>query len=383
MARNSKTFADLLDKIREGRHNGNVRLADQFLDDDDALELAKAIKHNPEISHLTLTRNNFTDHGIRAIAEMAKEHPGLRYLNVNFNPFGDKGMEAIAEMAAINRNLVALYAAGSKTGDGGPYILAEGVVAGNSKNLLTCSPSADSGTDLCRRNREVIKRLRTTLQSKNFPHLQTTQLYDITNHISAIQMQNSKDITADIAALDAFTATLPLPTKETIASPEELVKPQPREGDDAEYSPLENPKLWQTFPALCKTLAEKGTPLTREMLESHTSRDGQSLWDMCIQHAPSPVLLEGLNASGIYLRKDELLQKEEGSGELKASPILNTFLEHGYARALFKDSNWQGASPTQMKVVYHALPEAVKKIIPHQQLAVTMSRYLKSQAKEA
>ena len=176
----------------------------------------------------------------------------------------------------------------------------------------------------------------------------------------------------EAAQYRAILSTLPNVDSSQLTSPDSLIKQ-----NDNGHAPLDNPINWGAFPSICKTLAEKGAPLTIQHL-LQPGHDGNSYLETAMRHWDLSTIMRGLEVSGITLRKAELLD-ETG----QPSAILNAAMENGGGlNKIFTFENWQGVNAEELKQVIKAIPETRKpanrhsltSILSRQQNTVNISR---------
>lgn len=99
-------------------------------------EIAKVIKINTSIKHISLYGNNINVEGMNNIAEGLKANASINSLDLSRNPFGDDGAEKLAQVLLINSTLHDLNLVGCQIGNTGAIALANSLANNNSLRSL-------------------------------------------------------------------------------------------------------------------------------------------------------------------------------------------------------------------------------------------------------
>ena len=85
--------------------------------------------------------------------------------------------------------------------------------------------------------------------------------------------------------------------------------------NDEGFTPLDNPRNWDFFPAICQNMAIFSNQLALEQLQQE-NRDGKSYLAMAMENVPFDKLVAGLHHCGIYLPMDpETLLAPDAKGD--------------------------------------------------------------------
>ncbi len=103
----------------------NLNLTGQKIGDEEAKQLAKALKTNSTLTTLILKNNKIGDDGAKALATALKTNKTLTTLNLSDNRIDDEGAKALAEALKTNRTLAILNLKKNFIGGDGIDALAE------------------------------------------------------------------------------------------------------------------------------------------------------------------------------------------------------------------------------------------------------------------
>ena len=405
--------------LKSDRTIRRLTLADSQMTDEMAAVLAEGIKENTTLDHLSIKGNPLTDDGIAPLMDSLTDHPAITSIDMSRNQFGAKATRAIgllysrnpslkqlqmeestvqagawqpfgdmlkqSKLAVIgfnkcgignadalilaeglrhNRNVSKIYLQDNAYDDNTKQILTEAVHASGNKNVGTYGGlDTDRLKSLGLRNTTWTARLRKTLiNTEHLIAMNTADLYAIEERYNIISNGAAPRIRERYRS---FLEQLPPVSSEQFDTPESLF-----EVNEIGFTPLDNPKIWEHFPQICAKLAERGTPLTRDML-NQPNRDHESYLYTALCNGPVGPIMRGLNASGIRLQTSALL-KRDGT----ASDLLDGIVENGDANELFTAANWQGARPRDVTAVMHALPEKANVSNQHSLLASLSRRQI-------
>lgn len=323
-----------LDNIRQGKlHNINFTGPNVKLTDADAFALADAMRGRDNIHAVNLSYNDITDAGAIAIIDALEGNPNLISFMVHENRVSDKTAKALERAFCSFRH----------------------------KNLAAAYPSTPTLKAFTGENGNMAHYCLNML--KEDEALSTADMLEINARRNAI-VEVKRNRTA-IRQFDAMLDALPSVPEDGELTPDSLLRPDLATG----YCPLDNPRIWPDFAGLCGRLSAQGTPLTLAHL-AQDAGEGVSYFDVFLAHAPLDAFIAGLNASGIVLRADVLLDKDG-----KASATFQTIKAGGQpaVNALFSGDNWQGGSWREYQALNQHLPAAMSEAVPNRhQLAASL-----------
>ena len=330
-------------------------LNNNFIRDRGAARLAEVIEKNPRIKDISAHNCQIGTEGGIALANAFMVNKSVTDVHIGMNRMEEAAMLAMAEALKKNRTLTHFQMPGQKDPWGqreDPLrdyqceVFFKAISASPNKNLCSVSHTTMEGRNLCDETKNVVLALRDKLVKD--ASLTLADIYDINERKPALLTLATKETPKKLDEYDALVNSAPHIDPATVSAPEELFTP-----DDREFRALDNPKIMEHFPAICRSLREKGSPLTLEHLETRT-RDGQSYFELLLGHAPIDSFLAGLNESGIRLHGKFML---EGGAPSEA---FQTLIDRRETFELFSECNWKGANPRELREVIRALPDELK-----------------------
>ena len=314
-----------------------LTMANNAIGDSGVKSLVSSLGQSP-LDKVELHRNNITDTGAKAIAQWLEGNRSLCMLNLITNPIGREGKEAIAEAAIASRskNLIGIY-----MDDKSPEL-----VEFLDQNRAETAP--------------FTKKIMGGTQAGAFSIGERHELYFRANGIQRVAFEkNAEDrIGKFYESFDRFLDMIPCADVKNIKSPEDLL------GNGRGHAALDNPRIWDQFPAICAKLSAQGTPLTLQHL-NRKNFNHVSFLKNALSHAPLPLVMAGLNASGIRLQGKDLL--ENG----KPNATFNALLENRGHAALFTANNWKGCPPQEIKRVMSFLPTVEREQVKNRHALVS------------
>ena len=332
-------------------HITAVNFGTNNIGDEGAIAVAELARKNTRVIEVGLHKGEVGDDGAAAVAAMMLERKDIRHIQLNLNPITDKGAVAFLAPLQNNLKLTSFFLQVDGCSENMAERLADTVEANENKNLIACPMGIGRLTDYLAHNSTLRSRYREALRNADsVEELTTGELYEIYTRYPAID----RDIQSiPRSKFPKLLDALPAVDANSITKPEDLITTQP-----SGFTPLDNPRIWENFSAICGKLKSAGTPLTMNHL-NRENRDGETFLITALKHGPLEQLVEGLNASGIQLRNAELLNEDS-----KPSPLLEAALENAQIRFLFTSENWAGASSGALRATLRALPKERLENIP-------------------
>lgn len=389
------SFEDLLAAVQKGEDPA-FRFTYRSMNDEQAQQLAAALKTNRSVSHIDISGNFISETGLRSILQAIG--PEVVALNVSENRFGKAGAEVLAECLpklphlrhlhvnnchlddacapilanALQQNdtLVSFGIGDNAISKDGEATLAEGIRHSGNKNLLYYNGKNADIKAIGAGNHTLADFFMRRILGGDLPDMHLGELDECLRRRHAITHLTANMQSAE-KEFNAFFSQLPdIPPGDSL-TPDALTA---QNGQD--FAPLDNPLVWRQIDRLCTRLEQNGAPLTLETLLK-PNRHGKSFLEDALS-LNDPGILSTLNQNGIHLQKDRLLD-----GEGQPSPLFAAAISHGNAHLLFTQSNWQGASVQDMKETFKALPESHQKQVPNwHALCATIGKQQKSAARE-
>ena len=283
--------------------------------DDEAVELAQALKQNPNLKRVILYGNEIGNKGAVALAElMVEKKDTLEGMWLYTNKIGEVGALAIADAMKGNTQLVQLLLFDNSFGEQGLDVLEKSILSTGSRNLTQVSGVSYNTEMRCMINKKnVVERSEQLGQYRLDPPIIWLEILEC---LPAIRNNEVHPVTQEIEDFLAFVDTLPSVELTSELRFADLHKVERETG----FTPLDNPRTWQNFGQVIATLGANGQRIGAAELLS----DG------------------------------------------KASPFLKRAIMYGKALPLFTKANWQGASAGELKAVLNVLPKDFKDKIPNQ-----------------
>lgn len=383
----------LFEALAECKALKSLRLNGNWLSDKQAPAVAAIIRNNPYLEDFAVADTGLTNKGVGIIAEALKEREYLQRADFSTNNLGNDGAEHLAQLITSCPELLELKAADCSIGDRGVKAIAEAMRGNTTLASLQlgqnfCSPPASEFlagviletaspnfittgmphanqdvTELCRTNRVHMQKAGEKLEEvyrfvegryeevelqDELDTLDASDIAFIRRHYSAVVQQD--DVPEAAEAFRDMLDSLPEAGKGEALTLESLTQKR------YEFSNcvLDNPRTWENMPAIATELAEKGTPLSHEML-SQRSRTGEDFLTVGFIYAPEATM-EALNLSGIRITSNDLLTPDTR----EPSKLCKTLIREGMLGAVFSYDNWQGCNPAELRATYQALPEEGK-----------------------
>lgn len=408
----------LIAALRENPNVTHINLHHLNIGSDGLIALAHALRDNKRLKKLDISINGMTDDSAAAFAAVLKEHPALQEFNVAGNEMlTDTGISQLAHALSRCPDLRAINFNTNKMGTGSASAIGQlmkrchrierihlsncGISAKreSSKYIADAIPHCPNLEHLMADDTMGVPKLSVfdtcdeTLTPQTNPNLHMA--HPRTPHINEVMNQNSRNArtafqpiadtdgglesfrTRDIAAMysrrfilrhlsgqmhnivdyektRAIYEYLENPPQLDLATltRDSLVTP----GDHG-LAPLDNPAVWQSFPEIATALEANGTPLDLDFLQQKNSR-GES-WLECGMASAAATVLPVLNARGIYLQTDSLIEPDESAKlPAKPTPLLEAIITCDAVPHLFTRDNWYGADTASLRKAYAALPQA-------------------------
>lgn len=278
----------------------SIDLSRNEIANEGAAAIATALKNSTTLQELQLRNNNIGDAGAIAIADALTHNTSLRFLSLGTNLFENEGAFALARMLKDNRSLVR-FLLGYELSQEANDAFDENII-GYNKTLVTFLGAEGRAESYCNNNDEIARQR--ARQMAEVTTLTPADWLDIAERLAGIEYRGATEGLDIVGIFKTFIATLPHVDVNASSAREAFMKPQ------GQYTALDNPDTWINFPEI----------------------------------------ITQLNANGLYVRADALLN-EDGSH----SPLLERAFETGNVKALFSKPNWRGASPGELNRIIRTL----------------------------
>ena len=349
----AENFTELAPAISENTNLTWLHLRDNTPGDEGVTQIIRLIEEHPALERLILGRNGLSEKGIGQFARLLERNTALAGLALYDNAITDHGAMLLGEAMKSNTRLAYLnLRSNPNIGKAGIKAIEAGVLASGSRNIVSVPGiSSPALNRYCAANAEAAKILHARLVKATPPTLTSGEIFDIYERFPAISLRDTRK-RPNMDAFEGFLKTLPEFDGQGVDG---LFKADP-DG----YTPLDNPAIWKKFAALGKHFAGQKTSFTLGQWQQE-NRDGVSFLENALGHAPAHIFVPALNASGIRIQGDLLLDKKTG----KPTPLYEAAMGRGELAALFTEQNWQGATQSDLRNVVHALPEKLRATIPN------------------
>jgi hypothetical protein len=344
--------------IRNNPHLQYVLLDDCGLREKGAEAISEALSDSQSLRELSFTGNAIGDAGGKAVASLVQNCPNLLSINLVGCEIRDTGLQALTTALQGNTQLANIALQQNHCSAETSQTLGDTLLANGSPNLVKARlPSEHAAlSEACRHNQTEAEKASERLedyftaadsennieQEHHFSEMPAAAIAQVYQRLPAVRYIEGSDASE---YFEEMLESAEVEPSEAL-SLESLTK---RTYDG--ISPLEHPGNWKQFEHLAQTLAQQGTPITREFLEQKNPK-GESYLQIGLTHAPYEVL-PVLNEMGIHIGKDELLPQASGN----PAPLYTALAEQGNLQAAFTLKNWE-KSPKEMRPTYNALPES-------------------------
>ena len=369
-------MSDLIQNIRDNAiQSVNLCAANPA----DIVGIAEALKTNTSVIQLDLNGyGRLEKNELRALADMLKINTSIAILGFGLNPLGEESAKILAEGLAGHPALRELEMVHCEMGNGGVRAVCEALQKNKGLVLLdlTCERlKAETETEAaklfsrhpnlleaqigmtqigktCNDNMYAVEELVDELKLKSPQGLTLNSVFGILERLPAIYFghRNQRQL---LKKFDQFIAALPFVD-------EPLSLDGLTEANAKSYTPMDNPQTWKNFPAICKQLASRGTPVTSRFLEQ-TNRDGKSYLEFAVDTKQFDAIFAAMDSCGLQFRASTLLD-----AEAQPKPFFRKLIEKNQIAPFFTEQNWSGADPAELKAVLRVLPPEVKENIPNQ-----------------
>ena len=331
----------------------------------------------PQLTNISIMRAGLTDDHIAKLAPVLDTMPNLERLDFDGNEIGDAGIADLMPVIASKPNFFSFILGNNEniTSDCvativqhlpdmpqiAQFEISEQCISAEagqsiSDTLLAMNPrnlwhggSTEELREFQDQNRKRLGKLADSFLGHDNPSkIPSHELWEIDRcrlGIRNIRGNNPEKW----AEFDAYLAGIPSVAIGDVSAPEDLFA-KAENGS----CPLDHKDMWEHFPAICEKLAAQGTPLTLEHLQEW-GRTARSHLRNAIALAPMEQLMPGLEASGIQIQKDLLLD-DEGYPTF----LLEDLMSRGKVKGLFCYENWSGASIVDVKEVTSQLRDDQK-----------------------
>lgn len=355
-AKGLQTLADGMD-----RNNGIARLevSTNPLGPSAGPILAGMMRDYPYLTRLSALLTKLGDDGLRPIADELRQNYRIQHVDLNKNDIGKAGAEHFIEAIRYNRALTHVHLV-QDIPEVNTYLSQE---SGGflSPNLIEVSPENNQNRPMRLKNKQAAEHATKLLAGTPDLHtLNQDQLLDISvrdNAIFSVDRQRLVDGAVETKRetylrYETFMRGLPKLPPAGEGFGEALFTP-----DENGFAPLDNPRLYRAGGIFLDRWQQSGLLLTEAFLSRRTTR-GSNLLEVAAKTVPGERLVPFLNKHGVQLGAKELL-----NGQNEPTPLLRSFIEFGYAPALFCKDNWAGKEVAELRRVYQALPPAQQQII--------------------
>ena len=352
-------FKSITHALRDNTELSTLDMSQNNLGDDGMKTLATLIGRMPKLARLYIGENNITDVGLETLRQAIDRHPGLMIINVHQNHNSADAIVAFAETASTLPRLCGLSV--QTKGDWDPDTVARinaPIEAIQSKNLTYVIPNTKPVQQRCSANERKGRALFAALEDSK-EQLSTFALFEIPARLPVLNSIAHLESGFDEPTPDVDTLyfgkldALPHLAPDAPLTPELLLAP-----DENGYTPLDNPRNWESRPELFATinawLGEQPGLVTRR------TPQGLSLLDYTLVAAPDcAAQIAALNETGLQLQRDFLLE----NGEM--TPVATWLADEDKLGAVFTIENWVGASPRDFRHAVCTLPESAQAQIPN------------------
>ena len=324
-----------------------------FYSNSDVDALVDAIRESPNLREFSLQHDNLSMESVKAIIAALGEKPYLTVVNLREMDIEIQTPHMMPDDYEQNSKETQIK-----------VLLEDAMLENGNPNLAQCSPQSGTTKAYCFENIAAAcilrDRMREGINTLNIGEIQQIQarLPIISRQFATgtgISRQEMDDVFSRFDQL--LLNTLPIMTPSLANRPEDLLEPKPNG-----FAPLDNPLTWEFLPEICARLEKQGSPFTVEQLMA-PNKEGKSFLQTRLEAVPPVAVLATLEKCGLPLRGDVLLDGD------KPSPLFrHLILEHSTA-LLFKENNWHGATPEELKAVIRALPADQKPANRHTLLA--------------
>lgn len=372
----------LIDAAAEHPELEHLALGRNAISADSADVLADAVRELPNLKSLRLRSTGLGAKSIAPVLSAITGHPSLEWLNLGQNPLGGEAAHAISDTIRTLPNLQHFNMMDAKLSaeDAAPLAAAiremprlvtlhlhanpaleaaepretllNALLTSPHPNLLSMKDKISDKRleDMLEENDVQAYELRTVLNDTqgDFSPLRCADVARILDRLPLINHNQRDYVSAPVVPLiKAFIQGLPALGKEESPSPTRLMSE-----DSRKLTVLDNPATWRQFDTLADRMESAGFRVDSALLSGKNSR-GETWLECGLASAPDKVV-PALNARGIQLQADALLNGDE------ASPALNAAIVSGNVKPLFTEKNWLGGKPHQLQQVYDILPDALK-----------------------